>query len=80
MTHPQRFVEQTGSSTAVQKVVVLLHVAVREPLGQVETANARTLHYRTRIAQKIVGEKFWFYIFVPTQIVFSFKVTFHTDT
>lgn len=37
----QRLVEQTGSSTAVQEVVVLLHVAVREPLGQVETVNAK---------------------------------------
>ena len=37
----QRLVEQTGSSTAGQEVVVLLHVAVREPLGQVETVNAR---------------------------------------
>lgn len=38
----QRLVEQTGSSTAVQEVVVLLHVAVREPLGQVETVNAKS--------------------------------------
>lgn len=32
----RRFVEQTGSSTAVQEVMILLHVAVGEPLGQVE--------------------------------------------
>lgn len=31
------FVEQAGSSTAVQEVIVLLHVTVREPLGQVVT-------------------------------------------
>lgn len=29
----QRFVEQTCSATAVQKIVVLLHIAVRELLG-----------------------------------------------
>lgn len=36
-TNLKRFVEKTGSSSAVQEVVVLLHIAVREPLGQVET-------------------------------------------
>lgn len=35
--HLHWFVEETGSSAAVEKVVVLLHVAVGEFLGQVET-------------------------------------------
>lgn len=37
----QRFVEQTGSSPTIQKVMVLLHIAVGEPLGQVETVNVK---------------------------------------
>lgn len=37
MMYLQRFVEQTGSSTTVQEVIVLLHIAVREFLGQVKT-------------------------------------------
>lgn len=36
----RRFVEETRSSTAVQEVVELLHVAVGELLGQVVTVNA----------------------------------------
>lgn len=35
-----RFVKETGSSTAVQEVMELLHVAVGELLGQVVTVNA----------------------------------------
>lgn len=34
------FVEETGSSAAVQEVMELLHVTVRELFGQVVTVNA----------------------------------------
>lgn len=36
------FVEQAGSSTAVEEVIILLHVTVREPLGQVVTVFSGT--------------------------------------
>ena len=35
-TNLQRLVEQTGSTSTVEEVVIFLHVAVREPLRQVE--------------------------------------------
>lgn len=43
-----RFVKETGSSTTVQEVMELLHVAVRELLGQVVTVNARARSDKSR--------------------------------
>lgn len=72
VTYLQRFVEQTRSSSAVQKVVVLLHVAFGEPLGQVETVqdNRSTLFcYRGYSTYSIFREYRYRRGFVPqTQI------------